>query len=110
MLLHNLLDPAWHGCGEEQDLELQLVDLLHIPKNVVDIFLEAQLQHDISLVEDDCLKIGKVNIASVDVVLDSAGGSNENVYSSLELSGLVVNADSTVDCHDLELVVVVLQL
>ena len=68
------------------------------------------LEHLVSLVENDCLQVGEVNVAPLYVVQDTATGANKEVYSLAKLPSLVLNTDTTVDCETLELSVPVLQL
>ena len=110
MLLNDLFDPVWHCGREKQGLNLLLVDPFDFFKDVVDILFESKFQHHISFVKNHRLKIGKVNISSVNMILYSSGGAHENVNSSFEVSRLVIDADTSVHRDNLKLVVIVLQL
>ena len=74
------------------------------------VFLEALLEHLVSLVQDDGLEVIELEVSSVDVVKDSACCADEKVNSTFQLSGLVFNRDTTVNCEHSVLVFSVLQL
>lgn len=84
--------------------------LSHLIQNEFDILFETKLEHDISLVQNDGLEIRKVNIASIDVILDPSGGTDKQIDTLLELIGLAIDANSTIHRHNLELGWMVLQL
>ena len=44
------------------------------------------------------------------MILDSTSGAHENVDSFPEVPGLALNVDTSVDCDNLELIMVMLQL
>ena len=77
---------------------------------MVDVLLEALLEHDISLIKDQRLEAIELNVASLDVIFDPTSGSNEKIDTIFELSGLIHNRNTTVDSDNSELLRVVLQL
>jgi hypothetical protein len=44
------------------------------------------------------------------MILDPSGGTNENIDTPFEILGLAIDADTSVDCHNLKLVGMMLQL
>lgn len=110
MLLSNITDPCWNCRGEKQDLKLLLVHFFHLLENEFNILFESKFEHDIGFVQNDGLEIREVDISSAHMILDPSGGSNENIDTPLKILGLAFDTDTTVDCHNLELVVMMLKL
>ena len=77
---------------------------------LVDFLFEALFEHLVSLVKNDGLESGEINIAPLNVVEHSSAGSHEEVDASSEHPGLVINVDSTIDGQTFELLGMVLQL
>ena len=79
-------------------------------QDVVNILFETELKHDVGLIKDDRFHITKINISSLDMVKYSTGSSYKNVDSSSELSNLSVNRDTSINSHNFEVVVSMLEL
>ena len=106
--LHELscdfVDPVWKSCREQESLEPFFVGhLVGFSHDLFDVFFEAHFEHDISLIEHEDLHLGKVDVASFDVVLDSPASSNEDVNTVLKLSSLSGDTDSSINSDDREL-------
>ena len=71
---------------------------------MVDILLEALLEHLVGLVEDDGLQVREVDVVPVDVVEDSAGRAHEELNSVPQITYLVLNGDSSVHGDHLVLI------
>ena len=84
--------------------------LLDLAEDPVDVFLEAELEHLVSFVKDESLEVTEVDVASLDVVEDSATSAHEKVDSAAQGPRLVVDVHTTVDGERIELVLVVLEL
>jgi hypothetical protein len=97
VLVSDISDPSGDGGREEANLELTSTLLLDSVKNFVNIFFESELEHLISLIEHNRFDAAEVNVASLDVIQDTSGGSDKEVDSTSELSGLVLDRHSTVD-------------
>lgn len=97
VLVSNISDPSGDGGREEANLELPSTLLLDSVKNFVNIFFESELEHLISLVEHNRFDAAEVDVTSLDVIQDTSGGSDKEVDSTSELSGLVLDRHSTVD-------------
>ena len=72
------------------------------------VFLEAELEHLISLIENDRLQLREVNISSVDVIEHSTGCADKDINTTMKVVGLGSNFNSTVDSDNLEFVFIVL--
>ena len=81
-----------------------------IVQNLVDVLFETKLEHLISFIEHQGFEVLEVNISSFNVIENSSGGSDKDIDTVSELSDLFFDVDSAVHRHDLELVVVMLQL
>lgn len=91
---------------EQTNLESLLVACLsHLSENFVDVLFEAEFEHLISFVKHQSLDTTEVDVSSVDVIENSTSRSNEEINSVPELSGLILNVDSSVDSHNSELAV-----
>jgi hypothetical protein len=110
VLLSNITDPSWNSGGEKQDLKLLLVYLSHLLENVINILFEPKLEHDVGFVQNDSLEIREIDVVSTHMIFDPSGGTNENIDTPFEVLGLAIDADTSVDCHNLELVGMMLQL
>lgn len=107
----DFIDPLGKGCREKAHLEVFLVDDLgSFIQDLLDILLEAHVEHDISLVEHESFQLREVDVLSLDMVEHSAGGSHEQVNSCLQLACLVLDTDTSVNGDDRELSWIVLQL
>lgn len=91
--------PNWDRGREEQKLNIFGQGSLNASEYVVHVFLEAKLEHDVSLVEHNCLQLSEVDIAPFDVVEHATGRSDQNVHSLSQLPGLIVDADAAVNCQ-----------
>lgn len=49
-----VVDPAWNGGGEKEELGRSLGALFDLPKYLVNIFLESHIQHLVCLIKDHC--------------------------------------------------------
>lgn len=76
---------------------------------LVDFLFEALLQHLVGFIEHDCLNAAEVDVASLDVIENSSARSHEEIDSTSEGSGLVVDGNTSVDSQRLEFLRVVLQ-
>ena len=66
-------------------------------KNLINVFFESELKHLISFIEDNRFDAAEVDVTSLNVIQDTSGSSNKEVYSASKLSGLVFDRHSTVD-------------
>lgn len=81
----------WHGSREETNLN---AGWQH-GEDVVDLVLETSGEHFIGFVEDEDLDlVGAENLAAQHVI-DSAGGSDDDVNSGLQLGNVISDASST---------------
>lgn len=90
-LLGDLKDVLWHGSGEEYDLGVlrqELEDLVHL-------VLETTGKHLIGLVKAEHLEVVGSESTSIDHVVDSAGRSDNDLASVLELGHVLTNVGST---------------
>lgn len=113
-LLHmsscDVTDPPWDGGGEEEDLQVFTTLVSAGSEDLVDFFFEALLEHLIGFVENDSLQGGEVDVASLNMIEYTTTGSNKEVHSAAQCSGLVVDVHTTVNGERVELVLVMLQL
>lgn len=99
-LLGDLEDVLWHGGGQEDDLCVlgqELEDLVHL-------VLETTRQHLVSLVKAEHLEVVSSEGASVDHVVDSSWGTDDDLAAVLELGHVLSdvgtsNAGVAVDLH-----------
>lgn len=109
VLVRDISDPPGDSGREQANLKLVSTLRLDLPENLVDVFLESELEHLVGFIEDDGLDAAEVNVSSLDVIQDTSSGSDEEVDSASELSGLVLDRHTTVDSESLVLVLRVLQ-
>ena len=109
VLVSDISDPPGDSGREEANLKLVSALRLDLPEDLVDIFLESKLEHLVGLIQDDGLDAAEVDVTSLDVIQDTASGSDEEVNSASELSGLVLDRHTTVDSESLVFVLRVLQ-
>ena len=64
---------------------------------------ETDIKHAVHLVEDEDFDIVETQSALLEVVLEAAGGGDENVEALLECGALVSVADTAVNAADLEI-------
>lgn len=103
------MHPFGHSCREHEALQVLGVghsDRLH---NVFNVFLEAEVEHDVGLVEYRKFEVAKIKVSALHMVLDSASRSDENINAATQLSGLTVNVDTTINGKNVVLLGVVLQ-
>mmetsp|Transcript_12754 Transcript_12754/g.21517 ORF Transcript_12754/g.21517 Transcript_12754/m.21517 type:complete len:215 (-) Transcript_12754:247-891(-) len=77
---------------------------------MVHVLLEAELEHNVGLVEHEGLEVAEINVLPFDVVKNPTGRADEDIDAASELADLVIDVDASVDGDDLELVVPVLEL
>ena len=77
---------------------------------LVDLLFEALFEHLIGLVQNHSLQRREVDVATLDVVKNTAAGAHEEVNAAAQLPRLVLDADAAVDSQGVELTRVVLQL
>ena len=109
VLVGDVSDPPGDSGREEANLKLVSALRLDLPEDLVNIFLESKLEHLVGLIQDDGLDAAEVDVTSLDVIQDTASGSDEEVNSASELSGLVLDRHTTVDSESLVFVLRVLQ-
>lgn len=66
-------------------------------QDIFNVFLEAELKHLIGLIEDHSLDSGEINVSTVQVIKNATSGSNEDFATTLQLMGLLLNADTAVN-------------
>ena len=103
VFLSDVLYPVWNGGGEETDLKVSGALRFALFENFLNVFFETKLEHDIGFIKDDGLDIRKVNVASFHVIKDTASGSNEQISPRFQSISLLLDADSTVNSDDSEL-------
>ncbi len=87
-----------HGCGEEQRLTI----LRHQLGNLAQVVDEAEIEHLVSLVENEVASLCQRHRLARNKVEQAAGGRDENVDATGELFGLLVDRNATDDEADLE--------
>lgn len=75
---------------------------------MIDVFLEALLEHLIGLVQNDGLQVREVEIATVDMIQDTAGRAHEELDTVAQLADLIIDRDTTIDRDDLVLIFLML--
>jgi len=76
---------------------------------LLDIFFESLLEHLVGLVQNDWLKVVELEVSSVDVIENSSCSADEKVDTASQLSSLLFNGDTAVNCKDSVLILIVLQ-
>ena len=109
VILDDVPDPGWNRCRKKQDLQLLLVDLSHLLQDIVDIFFEPKLEHLVRLIKNYRLKIRKVDIAPINMILDSSRCANKYINSPFEFVYLLIDIDPSIHCDNLKLIFMVLQ-
>lgn len=80
-----------HGGGQENDLDLGG----EVLENVVNLGLETTGQHLIGLIEDEHLDGVGVENSTADNVVDTAGGTDNDVNTSVDSSGILLDGGTT---------------
>jgi len=93
----NISNPHWDCSRKETYLNTLVLGSLYACENSVNIFLEAQLEHDICFVEHNCLKVAEVDVASLDVIEYSTCGTNQDVDARPQLPCLIIDTDTAID-------------
>jgi hypothetical protein len=97
VLVGDISHPPRDSGGEQANLKLVLIGLLNTSKDFVDIFLKSKLEHLVGFIENNSLNATEINVASLKMVKDTASSTNEEIDSTSEISGLVLDRHSTVD-------------
>jgi hypothetical protein len=63
----------------------------------LNVFLKAHVKHCVGFIKHNGSAARQIKGASVDVVHDSAGGSDHEINALSELTDLVVNGNSSID-------------
>jgi len=100
--LGNLEDVEGHGRREEADLDLLGEEL----EDVIDLVLETAGKHLIGLIEHELTDVVKAEGTTVDHVVDTAGGADNDVDAALEDTDVVTDGGTTDAGMDLDLHVV----
>mmetsp|Transcript_17574 Transcript_17574/g.36132 ORF Transcript_17574/g.36132 Transcript_17574/m.36132 type:complete len:370 (-) Transcript_17574:53-1162(-) len=96
--VRNLQDVQRHRSGEQADLDLFGEEL----EDVVDLLLETARKHLIGLIQEELLHAFQSQGSSGDHVVDTTGGSNNNVDTCLESTNVVTDSgtsDTSVDLN-----------
>jgi hypothetical protein len=101
-------NPAGDGSREKAELDWFFAGLSDVFQDRVHVLLKAELEHLVRLIEDDCLEVGEIDVAALDVIKDATGGSDKNFNAMSELARLVFNADTAVHGKNFEFVMPVL--
>ena len=94
------MDPLWNGSGEHAHLQLGWSTLFDSAHDSLDVFFEAEVQHLVGLVEHGHLQVAEVEVASLDMILYATCGAHEEINSTTQLVGLIVDRDTTVYSED----------
>ena len=100
--LGNLEDVEGHGRREEADLDLLGEEL----EDVIDLVLETTGKHLIGLIEHELTDVVETEGATVDHVVDTAGGTDDDVNTALEDTDVITDGGTTDAGMDLDLHVV----
>mmetsp|Transcript_29 Transcript_29/g.68 ORF Transcript_29/g.68 Transcript_29/m.68 type:complete len:244 (-) Transcript_29:321-1052(-) len=93
ILASQIIDPPWHGCAEKHVLAIRgeiLVYLLHI-------FLKADVQHLVRLVEDCKAHIAQVEHSAVQHIYHSTRSTDDYIYSLVQFPLLLEDWSSTIN-------------
>ena len=108
-LVGDLLNPSRDGCGEHKTLKVFQASRLNLVYDEDDVFFEAEIQHLISLIQDSVFQVREVKVLALDMVNDTAASTNENIDTTSQLVGLLVDVATSVDCEHIILAVVELE-
>ena len=64
-------------------------------ENVIDLILESPRQHLISLIQEELPNRVQSQSTAVDHIIDTSGGTNNDVHTSLECTNIVTNGGTT---------------
>ena len=76
---------------------------------LLNIFLEAHLEHLVSLIENQTLQTAEIDIASLNVIKNPASGADKYIDTIPEILNLLLNINATINSDDLEFVGVVFE-
>lgn len=105
-----VLNPWRSGGREQKELRHLGALLLNCSEDLVDVLLEAHVQHLVRLVEDNSLDLCESQVATVDMVEHATSGANENVDTASQLIHLLGDRGTTINRNDIEFVFEVLEL
>ncbi|MNP93164.1 hypothetical protein D3C85_56830 [compost metagenome] len=94
-LFCNSCNLLWHSCREQPCAFF----VWRCRKDVYDVFVESHVQHFISFVKNTIVDLRDVYQSSVNHILHSTWSSHNNLCSSLNVSSLLCNTCSTVNCY-----------
>lgn len=109
VLRRNISHPPRNSRGEQADLEVSMALAPDRLQDLVYIFLKAELEHLVSLIQNNSLDMGEVDVSPLNVVKNATCSSDEEVDTTAQLACLVLHGDTTVDGEGVELVLGVLQ-
>lgn len=110
ILSSEVLDPWGSGRREQEELRHSSALSLNVAENLVNILLEAHVQHLVSLVKDQRLDLCELQVATVDVIKHATSGANKNVDTASQLIHLLRDRGTTINRDDVVFVLEVLQL
>jgi hypothetical protein len=90
-LLGDLEDLLGHGSGTEDDLDLTG----EVTEDVIDLVLETTRKHLISLIKDEHFAFGEVEGTAVNHIVDTTGGTNNNLSTTTEGGHIVTDIGTT---------------
>jgi hypothetical protein len=76
---------AGHGSGEQAHLHL----LRHKLEYIINLVFEAAREHLVGLVQHEHLDVRDAESAAVDLIVNTAGGADDNVDAFLQLADVV---------------------
>ncbi len=96
--------PRGDGCREKQVLGLLLRSVLFNElEDLLDVLLEALLEHLVCLIKASYLQVGKLNGASLKQVYQPSRCRHDYIATIANLPNLFMDVASSVDCHNLKI-------
>ena len=105
----HILDPSWDSGGEKKGLDILWSLLFDSVDDLLDMFHEAHVEHLVSLVEDDILHAGEVEVLPLHMVDDATTSTYKNIDTAFQLVNLIVHGGASIDSQYIVFSVVVFE-
>ena len=109
ILRGDIAHPSWNCRREQADLKFFTALVSHRLQDLVYVFLESELEHLVSFIQNDGLDMGEVNVSPLNMVENSSCRADKEIDTAAKLACLILDGDTTVNGECRELILGVLQ-
>lgn len=82
----------------------------HLAEDLVNVLLESELEHLISLIKHNSLDLTEIDVAPLNVVENAPSCSHEEINAAAQFTRLVFDADAAINGKRREFILHILQL